>query len=479
LTKRSVLRQAASDPSALQNVILYLPQGPVFQHTEAESPARAFHEKDSDVTEEEASRIPLSTGPSQQELSTPQQMLADATSATVVTLNYRLGYLRLSTEGGVHSGSSSLHRFPTPIHDTLAGLDWVLQNLRPEKLCIFGAHVGGSLATMLALTESRSVQAIAAYEPICDWTGLDEYCSVDPEDVEQDFTENHAKERDITDQLEVFQTAAAQLKVKKRKKKGLAPVDLAPLLAAREQFFETPSNYFDAFASPLLLLRSPGKDVPQIFPRYLTGPEYPTPVPRQPEQETLVDMGDMYTHPEDATTGDVIGTEMPPSRRRKALSRWPPYGLDYGVNGPSWADYGIRRLQVTLPWVRLYARSDHSTSRDSIVLDEAEVEHFGDSKEEPIESPKRQRRTKSSKSSVRTDETVLERQADEMVSVMRRACFWGREKGYGERRVELHRLSSSPRAEDATAGQADDCIPVEVQAGQWFRDIMDGKSHPL
>jgi hypothetical protein len=56
--------------------------------------------------------------------------------------------------------------------------------------------------------------------------------------------------------------------------------------------------------------------------------------------------------------------------------------------------------------------------------------------------------------------TVLARQAEEMVSVMRRACFWGREKGFGERRVVFSRVLSD--------------VDQSAEVGDWFKDVFEG-----
>jgi len=112
-----LVEEQASSP-----VILYLPTGPVA--------------KDTCVVDDDEIITALSA----------------ASNATVVRVNYRLG-------NGV--------QYPTPIHDVLAGYDWVKQNLptdsvsksrhgRPTKATsrfgVCGQLLGGSLATMLALT---------------------------------------------------------------------------------------------------------------------------------------------------------------------------------------------------------------------------------------------------------------------------------------------------------------------------------------
>jgi hypothetical protein len=96
-------------------------------------------------------------------------------------------------------------------------------------------------------------------------------------------------------------------------------------------------------------------------------------------------------------------------------------------------------LEVSLPWVRLFARDDGPAA--GVVDAETAVRPRTKSREVGIGS------------------TVLARQADEMVSVMRRACFWGREKGFGERKVTLSKFNGVDTAD---------------QAGAWFNDIFQG-----
>lgn len=136
----------------------------------------------------------------------------------------------------------------------------------------------------------------------------------------------------------------------------------------------------------------------------------------------------------------MLEAPAPSIRRRKALSRWPPYGLDYGHSGRTWSGPGpgIARLQVTLPWVRVFlSRGDMSAG-----LVDPESSSNSVTKQKEADS----------------GSTVLARQGEEMVSVMQRACFWGREKGFGERRVTLSRVDGDPGAE----------------AGRWLRSIFEG-----
>ncbi|KAJ6095734.1 hypothetical protein N7486_006480 [Penicillium sp. IBT 16267x] len=348
------------------------------------------------------------------------------TSATVVTVKYRLGAtykgspstrcteseFESEPEQGPNSNcqTAECYKYPTPIHDTLAGFDWIQHTLQPTKLGVFGSHIGGSLALMLALTEPQYVHAVAAHEPICDWPGLDEYCT--------------------------HEASTDHVRSTRSKRRKIAPADLLPLLEARERFFTCFERCFDAFASPVLFLRSAGRDIPKNFPQYLTGPEYPIPLlkndgkmPSEQYDSPTSPSWEKDIYPDSDTDGDID----PPVRRRKALSRWPPYGLDYGLHNEIWTgpDHGIGRLQVTLPWVRVFLGNGSAGSQI----------------------------TSSSKGTA-AKPTVLEQQGEEMVTVMRKACFWGREKGFEERVVTLSRVDDFPGKELAN----------------YFQDVFDKES---
>lgn len=366
----------------------------------------------------------------------------------MVTVNYRLGEINspstLSEKEDPHPQGTNeaseqaadsanpqpqSYKYPTPVHDTLAGFDWIHTNLQPAQLAVVGTYIGGSLALMLSLTEARSIKAVAALEPVCDWPGLDEYCTREPANTELDENANGTH---------------AQTPKPKRQRKKAAPSDLVPLLEARSRFFSTPERCFDSFASPILLLRSAGRDVPRAFPRYLTGPDYPVPVLRETRNATAEDavdelIWDQNAYP-DADGSDVDELAVTVTRRRKALSRWPPYGLDYGISGNTWSGPGdgVGRLQVSLPWVKVFARDDsvHSAAESDTLS-----------------------RPRSKTRDMDVGSTVLARQADEMVFVMRRACFWGREKGFAEQKVTLSSVN------DDNVGEV----------GEWLHDVFQGK----
>jgi hypothetical protein len=471
-------------------VILYLPPGPVFQNRDAKKAAG-----EAGLGGQDGGCWKSKLYSEQHAELSPQHILAASTLSTVVTVTYRLGNDTTSLSEGKATPTElrgMFHKYPIPVHDTLAGLDWIMQHLKPPKLCIFGEHVGGSLALMLALTEVRVVYAIAALEPICDWIGLDEYCIIPPE------IKTATSAGGSSGRVNQTQVEEARKKARQRETRSLAaPPDLVPLLKARETFFATPEKYFDAFASPILFLQSPGKDCPKTFPRYLTGPEYPIPMlTRSSILDDPVSSWDVCT-PQEADVGYQRSSDHAEPICSRRVMHWPPYGLNYDS---SRMHVGIRRSEVTLPWVRIFARrgqreaeggssnyssandqgSDHYSSldTDSMVRDQNEAQGL------------RGERSTSYRPSHTENDSVITRQCREMVSVMRRACFWGREKGFGESRVALILLSPFQIANDPatkldftvtsdmpTRVSCDRSLAVEAQAGKWFRDLLEGECY--
>ncbi|KAJ5959561.1 uncharacterized protein N7479_006711 [Penicillium vulpinum] len=454
ITRPSALSQSHQGLSPERpDVIIYLPPGPLLQGNGTDTLQKHGNSEVDYQRTGDINTLAPTAG-------SPQHVLASTTSALVVTVNYRLGEIptHISPSSDKSSVSqepieapdqtltssnpqSNSYKYPTPVHDTLAGFDWIRTNLRPSRLTIFGTHVGGSLALMLALTEARCIQAVAAVDPICDWPGLDEYCT-------RESTITRPKTR-TGDNTTPNPTPSKQKR--QSRKRTPAPPDLVPLLQARSNFFSTPERCFDSFASPILFLRSAGRDVPRKFPQYLTGPEYPVPVLKETRSTTAEQYAashgsiwdrDVYR---DMDSDDVDDASATVNRRRKALSRWPPYGLDYGLSGDTWSgpDDGIGRLETALPWVRVFSRED-GTGLTS------------DSLASPATELKKKTREGGQGS------TVLAKQADEMVSAMRRACFWGRDKGVGERRVTLSQVQGS------------DNNPAE-EAGDWFKGVFQRK----
>ena len=114
--------------------------------------------------------------------------------------------------------------------------------LPTTKIGVCGELVGGSLAAMLALTESnsmvRGVNAAAIGNPLVDWTAL--------------FTPDEAP---ISSEVPVNNSTKEPLVEP-------APTILKSLLTMREKLFTKGENYHDPFASPLLFFRTPSSDLP-------------------------------------------------------------------------------------------------------------------------------------------------------------------------------------------------------------------------
>ena len=211
----------------------------------------------------------------------------------------RINY-RLSADGQF--------QFPKPVHDVLAGYDWVLKHLvndasshngawppeRPRRVGVYGELIGGGLATMLALTESHigrtGIGAAAVVNPIVDWTFPDKSSNQDFDNDEVDFVDQDVmgkrKQRTKVSIVDSWTAFGRE-----------GPIRASDLLSLRKRIFSKPEYYFDPFASPLLFFRTPGIDVP-------------------PEDSVLTDP--------DPSSPSL--EEEPATKRRKAHRRFPPSG---------------------------------------------------------------------------------------------------------------------------------------------------------
>jgi acetyl esterase/lipase len=209
-------------PSTLTPVILYLPRGLIAQ---------------SDL-------------PEPHDLSS----LALGSNATVVRVNYRL---------------NGNHRYPIPIHDVMAGYDWVVKNLveaasahngrqiprRSGSIGVCGELFGGTMAAMLALTECHArrlgVNAAVLGNPVTDWTAM------------------YSVRASIADTNEAGPVEKKRTSIKAPAKLGSwhtfansSPISSAAILSARSAVFAKPVHYFDPFVSPLLFFRTASSDIP-------------------------------------------------------------------------------------------------------------------------------------------------------------------------------------------------------------------------
>ncbi|MCJ1351009.1 MAG: hypothetical protein MMC33_000991 [Icmadophila ericetorum] len=169
--------------------------------------------------------------------------LAQIAGTTVVRINYRL---------------SAHVPYPTPIHDVLAGYDWIQKNLirpneyeLPFRIGVYGELMGGSLAAMLGLTECSiikraAIRSVMVSNPITDWTAIHEGMMNSGGSSECDNSDGNGT-------LEGGNASASGFSVQ-------------ALLETRSKIFRKPEAYFDQFASPLLFFRTPSSDLPSDAP---------------------------------------------------------------------------------------------------------------------------------------------------------------------------------------------------------------------
>jgi hypothetical protein len=176
------------------------------------------------------------------------QALIASTALPVARINYRAG--------------SPANAFPVPLHDVLAGYERVVDDVAsapapdgskrkhraPVRVGVCGQLFGGTLATSLALTESRRwtartppasvVSAAAAGNPIVDWT------------VPERADEDAAKRRASPSSASRHKRTSWELFA------GSAQLPAASLVALRRRLFGGPDAYVDAFASPVHFFRA-------------------------------------------------------------------------------------------------------------------------------------------------------------------------------------------------------------------------------
>ncbi|KAF2837544.1 alpha/beta-hydrolase [Patellaria atrata CBS 101060] len=224
-------------------ILLYLPAGPLFPHSTSYNDNALVSE------------------------------LRSSSGCTVVRINYRSG---------------NGHCYPLPIHDVVAGYDWVIKNLVPQytfisrngripnaaaRLGVCGELVGGGLATMLALTECRMgenrIAAAAANNPITNWifqemghTELweeavfgEDALFVDGEVTSRLPSQSRKSTKSTKERKD--ENSSWQKHFNNRQLPGHA------LLQARDALFRKPEHYFDRFASPILFFRTAGVNIPQ------------------------------------------------------------------------------------------------------------------------------------------------------------------------------------------------------------------------
>lgn len=170
---------------------------------------------------------------------------------------------------------SSIHPYPNPVHDVLAGYDWIKAHLgqgtaaprqsrwgsKARKIGICGELIGGSLAGMLALTEchvgQQGIGAAVLGNPTSDWTNL----FAPDEDPDPDANGPTSLQHDTTNKIAASSAGSHE-----------GPT-IESLLLLRDTIFPSPATFFDPFASPCLFFRTPSIDLPPRVNPLLTKEE--------------------------------------------------------------------------------------------------------------------------------------------------------------------------------------------------------------
>lgn len=329
----------------------------------------------------------LPPGPTLSETAQPIQEASDHAHQypTMVTINYRL-----SSPLPFTSTDTLDYRYPSPIHDVCTSFAYLIQTILPElfsqsqeegeapAIDIGSSHIGAALATTLALTEPNAISAVRLEDPVVDWCMFDEHAGL------HQIIPSKSKKAQLSADPEAIADAARAF------------------IAARTRLFPTPSSYFDPFASPMLFLRAPGQDTPRTHAEALGLVDSPEDEMSVNSSEAIEDEARIYDafgpYDDDNTSTPSAGSidinnlsassPLPSkgqTRRYKVLRRWPPIG---------------RPEDVLLP-------------------------RFSISSSVPT-------------SSADGRQWLLHKQAAELASYLQRACFWGRERGVAEERVQFH-----------------------------------------
>jgi len=401
--------------------------------------------------------VRLPAGPYPEDSAEPPTTILDSRSlakhfpdVTFIDLQYRLG-------GHPKAQQELDHRFPTPIHDVFTAWDYIANkhsphntifagNVQQPKICLYGTNIGGALALTLALTNPINIHAVALQEPLVDWPILDELAST----IESDHQPSNPSPGKIKsagrkhDEREALAAAAREL------------------IKLRTNIFRTPSGYFDSFASPVLFLRAPGRDtpttktatvlediesvgrttiqysddrekdgsrmngygnnafgpydddwhtvgIPSTSNTHSTASVSSATIDSSPTTENnsnntleqpLTDLS-YWNSPNDQSEIPPIPQPSSSPRRRKVLRRWPPTAQ--------------QPEEVLLPHINIILTNNNT--------------------------PDRQKYTDIS--------PVLRVQGLELLDLLRRACFWGREKSVAEERVVLTELDGGDVDEKA------------------------------
>lgn len=193
-----------------------------------------------------------------------------------------------SAEPPASPSSSSTHspsppprlpHWPTPIHDTLAGYDFLTRTLTPpptttngqsrhqrRAIYLHGRALGGTLAASLALTESHqhepmAVRGLLAVNGVYNWTTF--------------LPDHPVHAARLTLQRELLALGVRASLLSDGGLAGGSEDDMAAMEALLPRLFTRPGELFDPFASPVLFFHTAGLMVPPSFSERWR-PEYST-----------------------------------------------------------------------------------------------------------------------------------------------------------------------------------------------------------
>ncbi|KAK5096895.1 hypothetical protein LTS08_007385 [Lithohypha guttulata] len=349
-------------------------------------------------------------------------------AATVIELCYRLAPRNLQANYD--------HRFPTPIHDVFVAWDYILERIgsnestcgakeinheRP-KICLYGSNIGGALALTLALTNPDQIHAVAIEDPLVDWVSLDEIASHVP--MKRKINTRRNEEREA-------QAEAARV-----------------LVNLRSSLFRSPSGYFDPFASPTLFLRAPGRDTPLTQTAALVEPEdayldgAPIRYGDEEDEVGMVEYGRDDFGPYDDDWHTVETTKIRESfYRTSSDGESTSTTLDYSDGpGKERAELSSTPTSASPRRYKVLKRWPPNSQPEDTILPFINI--YLNAPPAPVEMDR-------DVSSNTNTSPVIRLQGLELLQLLRRACFWGREKGLAEERVNLVELESLAASEQA------------------------------
>ena len=312
----------------------------------------------------------------------------------------------------------------------------MVQQQEWPQIQLYGSRFGGALAAMLALTMPNAIDTVVVEEPIVDWVILDELVQSDDEELpmrRRGSTPIHAL------------NALDQAKAAKH------------LVDMRTKLFPTPSSYFDAFASPTLFVRAPGRDTPWSHAEALglldgppassedTGEHGPHDLKVPPSK--LHPAADIINEQKAADVVESAGAFGPydddiPSQPRNPIDSSANPGLSISTSASSATSstlvsssdaepYQVKRRKVLRRWPPNHRSEDLSLPLFNIIISPPPAKSSaGTSESDEVDLAIRD---------------ILRTQGTEFAELLKRACFFGRERSVAEEAVTLTTRQNSTK----------------------------------